>query len=64
MGFWITLAILGFLAFKGWQAYSRWAAEFARRQRDRQIETSIRLGMADAEAAERISRRIQEERGL
>ena len=59
----VVLGILGFLAFKGWQAFSRWAAQVARRQRDQQIETSIRLGIADAEAAERIAQRIAEERG-
>lgn len=59
----VVLAVLAFAAYKAWKWWEKVANNIYRRERERKIETAIRFGLADAEAAERISRRIQEERG-
>lgn len=60
----ILLVIIG-LGVYGWHKFNTTVgARIAARQRDKQIETAIRLGMRDAEATDRIARRIiEEERG-
>lgn len=43
-------------------ACRRFGPGLARAKRDRQIETSMRLGLRDAEAYERIAQQIRDER--
>jgi hypothetical protein len=45
-------------------ACRRFGPGMARAKRDRQIETSMRLGLSDAEAYERIARQIRDERQI
>ncbi|WP_159054652.1 hypothetical protein [Streptomyces dysideae] len=45
-------------------ACHRFGPRMAARKRDRQIETSMRLGLRDAEAYERIAQQIRDERHI
>lgn len=58
--FWIILFIGGPLLIGAYIAKKR--GPILERQRDRQIETAMRLAVRDAEAQERIAQRIQSER--
>lgn len=58
----ILIAIVG-LGVYGWHKFNTIVGtKIAIRQRDKQIETAMRLGMRDAEAADRLARKIAEER--
>lgn len=61
-GFLILLVVFGTpLVIGGWLGLTRGRARQQRR-RDQQIETHMRLGMRDAEAQERIARKLRDER--
>lgn len=60
------IAIWGGLIWAlGWVAWKidRWGLKNGRRKRDQEIEAAMRLGMTDAEAQQRVARRIMNERG-
>lgn len=61
LAFWAFL--LGFLTAMGWFAWKidRWGKAAARAKRDRQIEAAMRIAMADADAQQRIARKILNE---
>ncbi|MFJ5234527.1 hypothetical protein ACIQBJ_32065 [Kitasatospora sp. NPDC088391] len=58
----VFLGIPGLIIWGLHKLATKYGPGIEARRRDREIETGIRYGMYDAEAAERIARKIRDER--
>lgn len=60
-GLYLLILIGGFFALVWWFE-RKFGAKFRQKQRDNRIEAAMRYGMYDAEAQERIAKKLMEER--